>query len=114
MGVAEIGRLVVLSLTTGFGWSVIAYAGYAKQRCLPVGALLAGNSSWLQGIAWIAIGGGVVTSGYFGAWWQAVFVLVAANILVRILFSALGPKSQVVSALGVLVGIPTSMVLLWQ
>lgn len=106
-------RLAVFVLTAGFGWAIIAYAGYATPRGWPVGAWLAGAFSWLQGLAYVALIGSVIGSAYSGAWWHALVVIVAANIFVRLLFPALGPRSQIVSSLGVLFGIPLSAAMLW-
>ena len=110
----EITRLIVFSLTAGFGWSIIAYAGYANPRGWPVGAWLASDFSWLQGLAYVAVVGAVAASAYSGAWWHAIIVVVAANVFVRVLFPVAGPKAQVVSMLGVVIGIPLSAVLLWS
>jgi hypothetical protein len=109
----EITRLIVFTLTAGFGWSIIAYAGYANTRGWPVGAWLAGDFSWLQGLAYLALVGAVAAAAYSGAWWHAIIVVVAANLVVRVLFPMAGPQAQVVSTLGVVIGIPLSVVLLW-
>lgn len=108
-----ITRLVVFALTAGFGWAVIAYAGYANQRGWPVGAWLAGNFSWLQGLAYVALLGAIAAAAYVGAWWHAIVVVIAANAFVRGLFPVAGPRAQVASAVGVVVGIPLSAVMLW-
>ena len=109
----EIVKLAVFALTAGFGWSIIAYAGYANPRGWPVGEWLAGDFSWLQSLAYVALIGAVIASAYSGAWWYALVVIVAANIFVRLLFPALGPRSQIASSLGVLFGIPLSAAMLW-
>jgi len=109
----EIVKFAVFALTAGFGWAIIAYAGYANPRCWPVGAWLAGDFSWLQGLAYVALIGAVIASAYSGAWWHALIVIVAANIFVRLLFPAFGPRSQIVSTLGVFFGMPLSAAMLW-
>jgi len=109
----EITRFIVFALTAGFSWTIIAYAGYANPRGWPVGAWLAGNFSWLQGLAYIALVGAVAASVYTGDWWHAIVVLVSSNIITRVLLSTAGPLSQIVSMLGVLVGIPLSVAMFW-
>ena len=109
----EIARVIVFSLTAGFGWAIIAYSGYANPRGWPVGSWLARDFSWLQGLAYIAVAVAVAASIYAGVWWHGIIVLVAANVFVRILFPMVGPRAQVTSMLGVLVGIPLSVAMLW-
>ena len=109
----EIFKIIVFSVTAGLGWSIIAYEGYASPRGWPVGAWLTGAFSWLQAIAYIALLGAVAASVYVGAWWHAFIVVFAANIFVRVLFPITGPQAQVISALGVFVGIPLSAAMLW-
>jgi len=109
----EIARLVVFALTAGFGWAIIAYAGYANPRGWPVGAWLASDFSWLQGLAYVALVGAIAASAYAGAWWHALIVVVAANVFVRVLFPIAGPRSQVAGLLGVVIGIPLSAGMLW-
>ena len=109
----EIARVIILSLTAGFGWVIIAYEGYAYPRGWPVGAWLVGPFSWLQGLAYVALVGAIVASVFAGAWWHAIVVVIAANICVRLLYPIAGPRAQVVALLGVLVGISLSAAMLW-
>lgn len=107
-------RFIVYVITAGFGWAVVSYAGYANLRGWPIGAWFARDFSWLQGFAYLAIAGSVVASIYSGAWWHAIAVLALANIFVRMLFPLLGPKSQWLSSVGVVVGLPLSVFLVWR
>lgn len=109
----EIAKLIVFTLTAGFGWAIIAYAGYANPRGWPVGGWLAGDFSWLQGLAYVALLGAVAASVYAGAWWHSIVVVAAANVFVKALFPIAGPRAQVASLLGVIAGIPLSAAMLW-
>ena len=109
----EIARFVVFVLTAGSGWAIISYAGYANPRGWPVGAWLASDFSWLQGLAYVALVGGVAVSAYVGAWWHAIVVVLVANVFVRVLFPIAGPRAQIGGLLGVVVGIPLSAAMLW-
>lgn len=110
----EIANIAVLTATVGFGWAIIAYSGYANLRGWTVGSWFAGDFSWLQGLAYLALVGGVALSTIVGAWWHAIVVLLGAFILVRILFSFFGPRSQVVALVGTIVGLALSAMLVWQ
>ena len=108
----ELVKISIFILTAGFGWAVIAYAGYAQPRGWSVGSWLASDFSWLQGLAYLAIVASITVSIYTGAWWHAFVVIIFANLLVRTLFPLCGPKSQIYSTVGVLIGIPVTLVTL--
>lgn len=98
-------NLSILTLTCAFGWTIIAYEGYARQRAWPVGNLFAGNFSWVQGVAYIAIIGAAIISFIVTSWWGPILVIVVANLLVRIQFSIFKSKSPILATVGVFIGI---------
>lgn len=106
-------NLTILTLTAGFGWLIIAYEGYANMRGWPVGAWLSGHFSWLQGIAYVALIVSVILSFVAVAWWAPAVVLIAGNILVRVMLPILKTKSQVVATVGVFVGLLLSVSVVW-
>ena len=109
----EILRLVIYTVTVGCGWSLIGYAGYARLRGWPVGALLVSDFSWLQGLAWFVIITGVVLSVLAGRWWHTLVVIAGAIIFARVLLRALGPRSQIVASIGMTLGSVFVLVLAW-
>lgn len=106
-------NLTILTLTASFGWLIIAYEGYANKHGWTVGAWLSGPFSWLQGIAYIALIVSVILSFVKVAWWAPVVVLIAGNILARIMLSTLKAKSQIVSIVGVFVSLLLSIFVVW-
>lgn len=105
--------IVVLTATCGFGWLLIAYEGYARPRGWPVGGWLAGDFSWLQGLAYIGIIGTVVLSFVVSAWWAAIIVIVGANILARLFLPIFKAQSQIIGMLGLFAGLVASGIVAW-
>jgi len=100
--------IIILTVTCGCGWLLIAYEGYAIPRGLTVGAWLAGDFSWLQGLAYVGIVGAVVLSFIVSVWWTAVIVIVGANVLARVILPIFKAQSQIVGIVGLLVGFVAS------
>lgn len=106
-------NLAILAVTAGFGWLIIAYEGYANTRGWTVGAWFSGPFTWLQGIGYFALIGAAIISFFVSEWWAPIVVLVAANVLVRILLPVFKAQSQVVAIFGVLIGIGLSIFYVW-
>ena len=97
---AELLNLAILIGTCAMGSGVIAYDGYARLKGLPAGTMFASDISQIQTFAWIAIIISLIVAPIAGPWWHLPVVLVAGNILTRILFAALGTFVQPVVAVG--------------
>jgi|GEM_PF-2809429 len=105
---------LILTVTCGAGWLTIAYSGYANARGWPVGAWLAGDFSWLQGLAYFALIGAPLIAFARGPWWVAVIVLAAGNILVRFVLPTFRAQSQFIALAGVILGLVASVVIALQ
>jgi hypothetical protein len=105
--------VIVLCFTTAAGWGVIAYSGFAGPRGLPVGALLAEQYSWLQGLAYLVLLGSIAATFSVGSWWLPLLVIISANLIVRLLFRAAGPTSQYICAIGAVLAIPSIAVIVY-
>ncbi|WP_340106347.1 hypothetical protein [Rhodohalobacter sp. 8-1] len=106
-------NLIILILTASFGWLTIAYEGYANMHGLTVGSWLSGPFTWFQGIAYIALIVSVILSFFTVAWWAPAVVLIAGNILVRIMLPTMKANSQIVAMVGVFVGLLLSVFIVW-
>lgn len=104
-------NLALLSCTCGLGWGIIAYSGYAASKGQVCGAWFAGDFSLLQGVGYVAILGSLIIAPIVGPWWHLVVVLLAGNILARVLFAVMGAKVQALLALGVF---PLLVVTAWR
>ena len=109
----SLALLITATVMCGLGWAMIAYSGYATLRGWRIGAWYAADFSWLQGIAYLAIIGGLVFGYLAFGWWALIIVLVVGNILTRILLAAARENTQMVAPLAVLLfGI--ACVVLWM
>ena len=96
----ELLNIVILIGTCAMGSGVIAYDGYARLKGLPAGDMFSGPISQIQALAWIAIIASLIIAPVFGPWWHLPVVLVAGNILTRIVFASFGTFAQPVVAVG--------------
>lgn len=76
----SLALLITATVMCGLGWAMIAYSGYATLRGWRIGAWYAADFSWLQGIAYLAIIGGLVFGYLAFGWWALIIVLVVGNI----------------------------------
>ena len=82
---------------------MIAYAGYARPRGLPTGALYASDFSWLQGVAYLAMLCALVLGFLATGWWGPIVVLVGGNVVTRVLLPAAKQNAQFIAPCAVLV-----------
>lgn len=89
--------LLAAASLCGFGWAMIAYAGYARPRGLPTRALYATDFSWLQGVAYLAMLCGLVLGFLAAGWWGPIVVLVGGNVVTRLLLPSAKQNTQVIA-----------------
>jgi hypothetical protein len=69
------------------------------------GRWFAADFSLLQGLAYLLIVAAPTLAVLHGRWWHAIVVLLAANVLTRVLLSAFKERTQLVALGGVVLGI---------
>ena len=99
----DFSLLAAATALCGFGWAMIAYAGYAGSHDLPTGTLYAADFSWLQGIAYLAMLFGLVLGFFATGWWGPIVVFGGGNIFTRLLLPSAKKNTQVIAPWAVVI-----------